>query len=388
MDFALTEDQRMIREAVGKLSQRYGRAYFLEKTEKGEDTGELWKELGDSGFLGTLIPEEHGGSALGLVEMELFLESMAEHGMPLLFLVVSSVMGTLALTKHGTDEQKKRFLPDLASGKTKFAFAITEPDAGSNSFRITTKATRVGDCYSLTGRKTYISGADRADYILLVARTTPYDDPALKDKRLGMSLFIVPANAPGLERSRIPVAIEGPESQFLLFLDDVKVPAANRVGPEGAAAAHLFDVLNAERIAVAAFGVGIGRYVLDKAVKYANERQVFDVPIGAHQGLAHPMAKAKCRVELAALMTQKAAWLVDRGLKAGAESNIAKYEAAEAAIEACDVAIQVHGGNGFSREFDVITIWPWARLLRTAPVSREMILNYVAEHVLGLPRSS
>ncbi len=183
------------------------------------------------------------------------------------------------------------------------------------------------------------------------------------------------------------MAIEGPESQFLVFLDDVTIPAECRIGPEGSAVAHLFDVLNAERIAAAALGVGIGRFVLDKAVRYANERKVFDVAIGAHQGLQHPLAKVKCRVELASLMAQKAAWLFDRSRNAGAEANIAKYEAAEAAVEACDLAIQVHGGNGFSREFDVITIWPWARTLRTAPVSREMILSYIGEHVLGLPRS-
>lgn len=387
MDFEPSPQQAMIRDYVENLTQRFGRAYWLSKVGTSEGPVELWQELGKGGYLGMLIPEEYGGAGLGMVEMETFLTALGEKGMPLLFLVVSAVMGTIGLVRHGTEEQKRAFLPELAAGRRKLCFAITEPDAGSNSFRITTRARRNGDVYVLDGRKTYISGADQADFMLVVCRTTPYDDPALKDKRQGMTLLLVPMDLPGIELQKIPVAIEGPESQFLVFFDNVRVPAANRLGPEGAGAFHVFDVLNAERISGAAIGVGIGRHVLDKAVRYANERKVFEVPIGAHQGLAHPLAQVKCRLEMAALMAQKAAWLFDRGRPAGAEANIAKYEAAEAAIQACDLAIEVHGGNGFSREYDVITLWPWARLLRTAPVSREMILNFIAEHVLGLPRS-
>ncbi|HEV8268879.1 MAG TPA: acyl-CoA dehydrogenase family protein [Thermoanaerobaculia bacterium] len=387
MDFATTDDQRMIRGAVEKLTQRFPRSYWLSKAAKTEGPHELWDALASAGFLGTLVPEAYGGAGLGMLEMETLLEALGERGLPLLFLVVSSVMGTLALVKHGSEEQKKRFLPDLVNGKTKFCFAITEPDAGSNSFRITTRAVRDGGDYVVNGRKTFISGADQADHVLLVVRTTPYDDPSLADKRGGMSLLAVPLKSKGIELRKIDVMIEGPESQFLVFLDDVRVPAENLIGTEGRGASEMFDVLNAERISGAAIGVGLGRFVLSKAVSYAKERTVFGSPIGAHQGLQHPMAKVKARLEMAALMAQKAAWLFDAGKNAGAEANIAKLEAAEAAIEACDVAIEVHGGNGFSREFDVITVWPWARLLRTAPVSREMILNYIGEHVLGLPRS-
>jgi alkylation response protein AidB-like acyl-CoA dehydrogenase len=294
-------------------------------------------------------------------------------------------MGTLSLVKHCTDEQKKLYLPRIASGEIKFCFALTVPDAGSNSVRISTRAAKDGDSFRLDGRKTYISGADVADYVLLVARTSAYDE--VSDKRKGMSLFVVPTKAPGLEMSRIDVAIEGPESQFLLFLDGVRVSACDRIGPEGGAAAQMFDVLNAERIAGAAVAVGLGRYALGKAVRYAKERTVWDRPIGAHQALQHPLAEVTSRLEAASLLAQKAAWLFDRGEPAGAEANMAKYEAAEAAIRAVDLAIEVHGGNGFSREYDVITLWPWARLLRTAPVSREMVLSYIGEHVLGLPRS-
>lgn len=387
MDFEPSAEQRLLTEAVRKLGERYDRAWWRARVEAGEGPDELWAELARGGYLGLLIPETHGGAGLGMLEMELVMEQLAGNGTPLLFLVVSAVMGTLALVRHGTDEQRRRFLPGLAAGTTRFCFAITEPDAGSNSFRISTRAERDGDVYRVTGSKTYISGADQADFILMVVRTTPFDDPSLTDKRKGISLLIVPANAPGLERRKIDVGIEGPESQFLLFLDGVAVPVENRIGPEGLGALQMFEVLNAERIAGAAFGVGLGRYALDKAVRYANERSVWGSPIGAHQGLQHPLAKAKCRLEMASLMAQKAAWLFDRRKNAGTEANIAKYEAGEAAIEAVDLSIQVHGGNGFSREFDLITLWPWARLLRTAPISREMILNYVGEHVLGLPRS-
>jgi alkylation response protein AidB-like acyl-CoA dehydrogenase len=385
MDFHPSEEQRLMRDVVARIGQRYGRSYWLSKIGTGQGPDELWKALADAGYIGLLVPEEYGGAGLGMLDMEVLLEAVAENGTPLLFLVVSAVMGTLAVVKHGTEEQKRRWLPPLVEGKARFCFALTEPDAGSNSFRIATRAVRDGDTYRVTGRKTFISGADVADDILTVVRTTPFEE--LADKRAGMSLLVIPASSPGLEKRRIDVAMEGPESQFLLFFDDVAVPAANRIGPEGGASAQMFDVLNAERISGAAVAIGLARYALAKAVRYAKERKVWNVPVGAHQGLQHPLAQVKCRVEAASLLAQKAAFLFDRGEPAGAEANMAKYEAAEAAITACDLAVEVHGGNGFSREFDVITLWPWARLLRTAPVSREMVLSYIGEHVLGLPRS-
>jgi alkylation response protein AidB-like acyl-CoA dehydrogenase len=383
MDFDPGDQERMIRESVARLTERRGRAWYLSQIGKPDGADALWSELGEAGFLGTLVPEAHGGAGLGMTEMAVLMESLAERGVPLLFLVTSAVMGTLAIVKHGSEEQKKRFLPGLVSGREKFCFALTEPDAGSNSFAITTRARRKGDVYRVDGRKTFISGADAADWILTVVKT---EDDARG--RPSLTLLVIPTKTPGLEMRKIDVAIEGLESQFLLFFDDVKVPVENRIGPEGSGARHLFDVLNAERVAGAAIGVGLGRFVMEKAVRYAKERVVFGAPIGSRQGLSHPLAQVASRLEMAWLMTQKAAWLVDEGRDAGTEANIAKYEAAEAAIDACDLAIEVHGGNGFAREFDVITVWPWARLLRTAPVSREMILNYIAEHVLGLPRST
>jgi acyl-CoA dehydrogenase len=294
-------------------------------------------------------------------------------------------MDVTLIAKHGTEEQKRRYLPALAAGRERGCFAITEPTAGSNSFRMETLARRDGDSYLINGQKAFISGADQADYMMVVARTTPFDQ--VQDKREGLSLFLVDRRSAGVELTEQDTQILHPEKQFTIFFDDVRVPPENMVGSEGMGTRYLFDALNPERISFAAIAVGLGRYVLDKAVAYARERVVFDVPIGAHQGLQHPMAIAKTHLELAALMTRQAATTFDQGGNAGPHSNMAKYAAAEAAIEACDLAIQVHGGSGFTGEMDIITLWPFIRVLRTAPVSREVILNYIGEHVLGLPRS-
>lgn len=263
------------------------------------------------------------------------------------------------------------------------AFAITEPDAGSNSHNISTYAKRVGGDWILNGTKYYISGVDEAEAILVVTRT------ATDDRGRGrLSLLVVPTDAPGLTKTLIPVQAVTPEKQFTLFFDDVRVPAENLIGAENDGLRQVFMGLNPERIMGAALGNGIGRYALDKASAYARERKVWDVPIGAHQGLSHPLAHAKIQLELARLMTQRAASLHDAGDPGSAEaSNMAKYAAAEAGILALDQAIQTHGGNGLATEYGLATLWGPARLMRTAPISREMILNYVAQHSLNLPRS-
>jgi len=265
----------------------------------------------------------------------------------------------------------------------KMAFAITEPDAGSNSHQLSTVATRRGDGYVLSGTKYYISVVDEADAILVVARTS-VDEASGKGR---LSLFIVPTDAPGLRRDVIPVQMVSPDRQYTLFFDEVVVPADSLLGEFDHGLRTVFAGLNPERIMIAAMGNGIARYALDKAARYAQERMVWGVPIGSHQGLSHPLAKAKIEADLAVLMTQKAAWLFDHDLDAGEAANVAKYAAAEAAIASLDQAIQVHGGNGLSSEYGLADMWFTARLLRTAPVSREMVLNFVAQHSLGLPRS-
>jgi len=385
MDFAETAEQLLLRSSVAELAARYGHPYWLGKARAGEKTRELWDEVGRLGYLGVSIPEDYGGGGHGIVELAIVAEELAAAGCPLLFIVVSPAICGSVIGRSGTAEQKERWLPALASGTTKMAFAITEPDAGSNSHRLSTVAKRDGSDWILAGRKTYISGVDEADAVLVVGRA--------EDARTGTlrpALAIVPTDAPGFEKTLIPVEITGPEKQFALFLDDVRLPADAMVGETAdAALAALFAGLNPERITGAAFANGIGRYALDKASAYANTRQVWGVPIGSHQGLAHPLAQAAIQVELARLMTSKAAWLYDTGddAAAGEAANMAKYAAAEAALAALDQAIQVHGGNGLATEYGLATLWGATRLVRTAPVSREMILNFVSTHTLGLPRS-
>ncbi|CAA9273686.1 MAG: Acyl-CoA dehydrogenase, Mycobacterial subgroup FadE12 in terpen utilization operon [uncultured Corynebacteriales bacterium] len=385
MDFAESPEQQLLRKSVADVAARYGHPYWLGKARAGEKTHELWDEVGRLGYLGVGVPEEYGGGGHGIAELAIVTEELAAAGCPLLLIVVSPAICATIIARSGTAEQKERWLPGLAAGSIRMAFAITEPDAGSNSHKLSTVATRDGDDWLLTGRKTYISGVDEAHAVLVVARA--------HDARTGTlrpALAIVPTDAPGLERTPIPVEITGPEKQFALFLDDVRVPADAMVGQSAdAALAALFAGLNPERITGAAVATGIGRYALAKAAAYANTRQVWGVPIGSHQGLAHPLANAAIQVELARLMTAKAGWLYDTGqdAAAGEAANMAKYAAAEAALLALDQAIQTHGGNGLATEYGLATLWGAARLARTAPISREMILNFVATHTLGLPRS-
>ncbi len=383
MDFAETAEQAMLREAVGKIAARYGHDYFHAKVESGGHSTELWQEVGSAGFIGVSIPEQYGGGGMGIGELAVVAEELAAHGCPLMLLMVSpAVCGTI-LARFGTPEQRGRWLPGLAAGERKMAFAITEPDAGSNSHRLATVATRDGDAWRIRGTKHFISGVDEADAVLVVART---GDPAGGRGRL--SLFIVDTDAPGLERTVIPMEIAAPEKQFLLFFDDVAVPPEGLLGAEGDGLRQVFQGLNPERIIGAAGANGIARYALAKAAGYAAQRRVWGGPIGAHQGISHPLASAKIEVELARLATQKAAWAHDQGRPdAGEAANMAKYAAAEAALHAVDAAIQAHGGNGFATEYGLADLWGMTRVLRTAPVSREMILNFVAEHSLGLPRS-
>ena len=384
MDFRETAEQAMLREAVAKIAADYGHDYFLAKAKAGEKTTELWRAVSQAGFAGVNLPAEHGGGGMGISELAIVTEELAAHGCPLLLLMVSpAICGTL-LARFGTPEQRERWLPPIAAGEGKMVFAITEPDAGSNTHRLDTVATRDGDGWRLSGRKYYISGVDEADAVLVVSRTGVEEGSG----RGRLSLFIVDTDAPGLERTPIELLHNGPERQFFLFLDDVRVSGDRLLGDEGDGLRQVFHGLNPERIIGAAAGNGIARYALARAAAYANQRQVWGVPIGAHQGLAHPLAEAKIEVELARLMTQKAAWATDAGVPgAGEAANMAKYAAAEAALRAVDVAIQVHGGNGFAAEYGIAGLWWMARVLRTAPVSREMILNYVAEHSLRLPRS-
>jgi alkylation response protein AidB-like acyl-CoA dehydrogenase len=373
----------MLREAVAGICSGFGHSYAREKHAKGEPPTELWDALAEKGYLGVNIPEEWGGGGLGMTGLAAVGDEIAASGNSLLLIVVSPAIAGSILAKHGSQEQNERWLRGIAAGTTKLAFAITEPDAGTNSHNLQTSLRREGDKFFLRGQKTYISGVEHADAVLVVARTR---NP---DGELGLpSLCIVDVDAPGFTREPIPMPYMGPDVQWQLFFDDVELSEDRLVGGENGGLGPVFDGLNPERIMGAAIACGAGRRALGKASEYANERNVWGVPIGAHQGLAHPMAEAKIELELARLMTQKACALYDAGAPgAGEASNMAKYSAAEAAIRCVDQAIQTHGGNGVALEYGLSDMWWGVRLTRIAPVSREMILNYVAEHSLGLPKS-
>jgi alkylation response protein AidB-like acyl-CoA dehydrogenase len=382
MDFLESEEVGLLRNSIHKIAAKYGHEYYARESRSGGKAAALWKELADAGFLGINLPAEHGGGGLGIYELAVVCEELAKVGTPFLLLIVSPAICGTILARYGTAEQRAEFLPGLCSGAKKMAFAITEPDAGSNSHDISTRATRDGEGYRLNGTKYFISGHDEAENLLVVANTAPPGD------RARLSLFVVATDSPGLSASRIPVEIQSPEKQFTLFFDNVHVSPNRLIGEEGSGLKQVFTGLVPERITGAALANGLGLYALEKAARYARERKVWgEVPIGAHQGIAHPLAKAKIEVEQARLMTSKAAWLYDRGLDAGEAANMAKYAAAEAGLAALDQAIQTHGGNGMATEFGLADLWGMARLLRTAPVSREMVLNYVAQHSLKLPRS-
>ena len=383
MNFAETEEHTALRQAVGAITDKFGSDYFTSRALAHESTDELWKALANSGFIGINLPEEYGGGGAGMTELAIVCEETAAHGCPLLLLLVSSAISGELIAKYGTDIQKRTWLPRMAAGETKVVFAITEPDAGSNTHRLSTRAVRDGDDYVLSGEKYYISGVDEAEALVVVAATGREPDSG----RSQLSLFLVPTDAPGLNHQVLPVGVSLPEKQFTLHFDNVRVPASSLLGSENEGFAQVFDGLNPERITGAAICGGIGRFALDRASEYARTRTVWDQPIGTHQGVSHPLAQARIEVQLAALATARAAWLHENGLPAAEASNIAKYAAAEAAVGAADTAIQVHGGNGLSNEYGLLPQWGLARLLRIAPVSREMILNYVAQHSLRLPRS-
>ncbi|WP_275571827.1 acyl-CoA dehydrogenase family protein [Mycolicibacterium vanbaalenii] len=377
MDFLESPEHRDLRQAVGAVTDKYGPGYFARCATAGEPTTDLWQDLAAYGFIGISLPEEFGGGGAGMAELAIVCEETAAHGCPLLLLLVSSAISGELIARYGNEEQRQEWLPRMASGETKVVFAITEPDAGSNTHKISTTAQRDGDDYVLNGTKYYISGVDEAGALIVVARTAPEK----------LSLFLVPTDARGLVAQRLPVGISLPEKQFTLHFDSVRLPATSLVGTEHEGFRQVFDGLNPERITGAAVCLGVGRHAIAKAADYARARSVWGPAIGSYQAISHPLAQARIEVDLAAMMTAKAAWLYDNGHPAGEASNMAKYAAAEAAVAAADQAIQTHGGNGLSAEFGLLPQWGLARLLRIAPVSREMILNYVAQHTLALPRS-
>jgi alkylation response protein AidB-like acyl-CoA dehydrogenase len=376
-----------LRDAVRQVAGKYGHKYFTECATSHKEPTELYEELGAAGFLGVHLPEEYGGGGAGLAELCAVIEEVSAAGCPLLMMVIAPAICGSIIAAHGSPELKRAWLPGLANGTRTMSFAITEPDAGSNTHALSTTARRDGDGYLISGTKYWISGADQADAILLVTR----DGDAAPDGRdTPMSMFVVPAGADGLSMHPIEAELIQPEKQFTVFFDQVRVPAGALVGEAGKGFRAVFAGLNPERVTAAAISNGISRYALERATRYAKERAVWKTPIGAHQGVAHPLAECYIAVTQARLLTARAAELADT-LGAGGQSaeavNMAKFAAAEASLKTLDQAIQVHGGNGLSREYGLADLWFLARMLRTAPTSREMVLNFVAQHSLGLPAS-
>ncbi|MCX6399991.1 MAG: acyl-CoA dehydrogenase family protein [Propionibacteriales bacterium] len=372
-----------VRESVRRIVTSFGPRYARECFDAGIAPSKLWAALASHGFAGVNISEEWGGGGMGLSMLQAVIEETTASGGPALMFVVSSGIAGSVLERHGTPEQKERWLRGVAAGTMKMAFAITETDAGTNAHNMRTELRRDGDGYLLSGQKTFISGVEDAGAVLVVAK---FRHP---DGELGAPcLAIVDVDAPGFTRTPIAVQYMWPDRHWTLHFDDVLVESDRLIGGEESGFGPLFDGLNPERVAIAAVANGVARLALEKAVAYANGRQVWKTPIGAHQAVQHPLAKAKVELELARLMTQKAAALYDAGDPAAAEaSNIAKYAAADAATHAVDAAIQTHGGNGLTLEYGVSDMYWLARLLRIAPINAEMVLNFVAQHSLGLPRS-
>lgn len=371
-----------LRESVAKLMAGFGRQYFQDVVKRDARPDELWAALGEAGFLGVHIPEAFGGGGGGMSEYQIIVEEVAAHGCPLLQMVINSICAPI-IAAYGSETMKSEWLPGIASGKRRMSFGITEPDAGTNTHRVSTTARRTPDGWTLQGAKYWTSAIDEADAVLIVAR----DDELSTPERSALSLFVVPTDAPGLSWRKIDSALMIPENTFFTFYDDVKLRPEALIGEQGKGLKQVFSGLNPERISAAAINNGIARFALAQAAQYAVDRKVWQVPIGAHQGVSHPLAESYAQVQAARLVTARAADLFDRQEDSAEAANMAKFLAADSSLRALDQAIQVHGGNGLSYEYGLADLWFVARLHKTAPVSREMVLNHIAQHSLGLPKS-
>src|SRR6201993_4456498 len=376
-------EHKAIRETVAGIASRYLPQYFLERGRSGGGIEELWKDLGAAGLLGLHLPEEYGGGGGGMAEAVVVVEELAAHGMPLLVWVISPAICGNILARHASEEMKRCWLPVIGDGTKIMAFGITEPDAGSNSHNLKTTARRTETGWTISGSKYYISAVDQADAILLVTRDADHST----SEKSALSLFVVPTDNSGLSFQQIDTSIVSPDKQFTVYFANVEVGHDALIGAAGNGLRQVFGRLNPERILGGALCGGIGRYAIGKAAAYAKERQVWSTPIGAHHGIAHPLAEAHIAVELSRMATVRSAELFDAGESAAEAANIAKFSAAEAALKALAQSIQSQGGNGLSHEYLLSELWFVTRLMRTAPVSREMVLNFVAQSSLGLPRS-
>jgi acyl-CoA dehydrogenase len=386
-DFAESEEHADIREGVRRICSKFPDLYWREHDEQHEFPNEFYAAMAEGGWIGIAIPDEYGGGGRGIAEAAIVLEEVAASGAAMngCSAIHLSIFGMNPVAKFGTDEMRERYLPRVATGELHVAFGVTEPDAGTDTTSISTRATREGDHYVIRGRKVWMTKASLAEKTLLLARTTPLSEVAKRTD--GLTLFLADLQDPRVDIRPIPKVGRNAVVSCEVSFDGLEVAAADRVGEEGKGFAYLLHGLNPERILVAAEAIGIGRVAIEKSVTYANGRVVYGHPIGRNQGVAFPLAEAYARLHAAELVVREASWRYDQGLPCGEHANMAKWLAADAAFQAADQAMQVHGGFSFSTEYDVSRYWREARLMRIAPIPQEMVLNYLAEHVLGLPRS-
>ena len=387
-DLDFTGMQKEIVSFVRKLATKYNRKYMLTKIEDGAPfPQELWNEIAKAGYFGMIIPEKYGGNNLSYDDLRVFIEELSIQGIATLHLI--SFFMDCVIVGHGSEKLKKKYLPSMAKGEY-WSFAITEPDAGTNAFRVRTLAIKDGDHYVVNGQKVFITGGDESKHMVLVTRTIPYEKVKDSNKGKGFSLFVVDSHSPGITMQMQNTATYFAERQYTVFFENVKIPKENIIGEENEGLKYLFSGLNLERIIVAAFSLGLGQHVFEKGVKYAQSRSIYVDPIGSYQGIQHMLSKAFIQLKTAGLTNQRAARALDAGEDprlVGMYANMAKLACTEAAFVAGDAAFQVHGGYGITREYDIINFLPMIRAMRVAPINNEMILNYIGEHFLGLPKS-
>ena len=387
MAFSLSPEQQSIREAVLRTCEKFDAAYWLEKDRHGGFPLDFHAAIAEAGWLGICMPPEYGGAGLGIQEAALLVQAISESGAGLsgVSAIHMNIFGLNPVVKFGTDAQKQRMLPPLIAGKEKACFAVTEPNTGLNTTQLKTFARKEGDTYYVTGRKVWITTAQVTEKMLLLARTTPLDQ--VKKPTDGLSLFYTDLDRRYVDVREIEKLGRKAVDSNELFIENLPVPAADLIGKEGEGFRNILHGMNPERALAAAAAIGLGRVALKRAAAYANERIVFDRPIGKNQGVQHPLAKCWMELEAANLMVMNAAWRYDQGMECGAESNAAKYLAGEAGFKACEQAILTHGGFGYAKEYHVERYFREAMLLRIAPISIQLIMCYIAEKVLGLPKS-
>jgi acyl-CoA dehydrogenase len=387
VEFAPDPDHEAIREAVRRVCSQFDDSYWRARDQHHEFPWDFYRAMAEGGWIGIAIPEEYGGGGRGIAEAAVVLEEVAASGAAMngASSVHMSIFGVNPVVKHGSDDLRSRMLPRVATGELHVAFGVTEPDAGTDTTAIKTRAVRDGDHYVVRGQKVWTSKALESEKVLLLVRTTPIEECMRRTD--GMTLLLADLQRPEVDIRAIPKAGRNAVASCEVRYDGLTVPVADRVGEEGEGFRYLLDGLNPERILVAAEALGIGRVALARAVAYAKERVIFGRPIGQNQGIAFPLAEAHARLHAASLAVREAAWRYDNGLPCGEHANLAKWLAADAGWQAADQAVQTHGGFGYASEYDVERYWREMRIMRIAPVSQEMVMNYVAEHVLGLPRS-